>query len=79
MCKSRRELSNEYLLAKIGLDTAEKSLVKFARSPCTETQSGSLLLAFCEFSFGPVIIITDPPGIHSRSAVHRRLKPDGGS
>ena len=23
MCKSRRELSNEYLLAKIGVDTAE--------------------------------------------------------
>ena len=31
-----------------------------------ETSSGSLLFAFCEFSFGPVIIIviiiTDPPG-----------------
>ena len=33
-----------------------------------ETQSGSLLLAFCEFSFGPliiiiiIIIITDSPG-----------------
>ena len=53
------------------------SLVKFARSPrkpfraaCFpfETLSGSLLLlAFCEFSFGPVIIIiTDPPGLHPR-------------
>ena len=24
LCRSRRELSNEYLLAKIGVDTAEK-------------------------------------------------------
>ena len=42
LCRSRRELSNEYLLAKIGLlacllacfDTAPRTnLVKFARSP----------------------------------------------
>ena len=46
------------------------SLVKFARSPRTvpfETQSGLLLLAFCEFSFGAdIIIITDPPGAFCR-------------
>ena len=41
LCRSRRELSNEYLLAKIGFDTAETSqprtsLVKFARSPRTD-------------------------------------------
>ena len=28
LCKSRRELSNEYLLAKIGLDTAENEPCK---------------------------------------------------
>ena len=33
LCRSRRELSNEYLLAKFGFDTAENELVKFARSP----------------------------------------------
>ena len=26
-CRSRRELSNEYLLAKIGVDTAENELI----------------------------------------------------
>ena len=28
MCRSRRELSNEYLLAKIGVDTAENELLE---------------------------------------------------
>ena len=28
LCRSRRELSNEYLLAKIGVDTAENELLK---------------------------------------------------
>ena len=28
MCRSRRELSNEYLLAKIGVDTAENELLQ---------------------------------------------------
>ena len=28
LCRSRRELSNEYLLAKIGVDTAENELVE---------------------------------------------------
>ena len=28
MCRSRRELSNEYLLAKIGVDTAENEHLK---------------------------------------------------
>ena len=27
-CRSRQELSNEYLLAKIGVDTAENGLLK---------------------------------------------------
>ena len=27
LCRSRRELSNEYLLAKIGFDTAENELI----------------------------------------------------
>ena len=29
MCRSRRELSNEYLLAKIGVDSAENEPLKF--------------------------------------------------
>ena len=34
LCRSRRELSNAYLLAKFGFDTASRtSLVKFAREP----------------------------------------------
>ena len=28
LCRSRRELSNEYLLAKIGVDTAENELLE---------------------------------------------------
>ena len=43
MCRSRRELSNAYLLAKFGFDTAglpppppRTSLAKFARSPRTD-------------------------------------------
>ena len=31
MCRSRRELSNEYLLAKFGFDTAENEPLKFSR------------------------------------------------
>ena len=34
LCRSRRELSNEYLLAKFAFDTAPRtSLARFARSP----------------------------------------------
>ena len=37
MCRSRRELSNEYLPAKFGFDTAEKEPCKFFFcSPCTD-------------------------------------------
>ena len=36
LCRSRRELSNEYLLAKFGFDTAGTSFLKFARSPRTD-------------------------------------------
>ena len=35
-CRSRRELSNEYLLAKIGVDTAENE-------PCKDLQASSAL------------------------------------
>ena len=54
MCRSRRELSNAYLLAKIGVDTAEnepckvcplsvyRSHFRAVRFPF-ENQSGSLL------------------------------------
>ena len=31
LCKSRRELSNEYLLAKIGVDTAENEPLEAPR------------------------------------------------
>ena len=31
LCRSRRELSNEYLLAKIGVGTAENESLQFAR------------------------------------------------
>ena len=33
LCRSRRELSNAYFLAKFGFDTAANDPVKFARSP----------------------------------------------
>ena len=36
MCRSRRELSNEYLLAKFGFDKPRTRLVKFARSARTD-------------------------------------------
>ena len=36
LCGSRRELSQEYLLAQFGFDTAEKRPVKFARSLLTD-------------------------------------------
>merc|ERR1712078_83140 len=37
LCRSRRELSHEYLLAKFGFDTAENEPdFWFARSPCTD-------------------------------------------
>ena len=36
LCRSRRELSNEYLLAKIGVDTAENEPLKIADSAAWE-------------------------------------------
>ena len=43
LCRSRRELSNEYLLAKIGFDTAENEPIKLARS---NYQNPSYMLIF---------------------------------
>ena len=59
MCRSRRELSNAYLLAKIGVDTAENeplevwgensiqyslhSLLRTRQLPALFTRAGSLL------------------------------------
>ena len=49
MCRSRRELSNEYLLAKFGFDTAENELSKVCRRkqaiPTPGHKSGSVDLA----------------------------------
>ena len=42
MCRSRRELSNAYLLAKIGVDTAENEPCKVC--PLSAHRSGSLSL-----------------------------------
>ena len=43
LCRARRELSNEYLLAKISLDTASRtSPVKFSRSLAGTTLSSGL-------------------------------------
>ena len=36
LCRSRRELSNAYFVAKFGFDTAENEPFKFARSPRTD-------------------------------------------
>ena len=47
LCRSRRELSNAYLLAKFGFDTAENEPCKV--KPALRVQI--------------LIIITDPPGI----------------
>ena len=35
MCKTRRELSNAYLLAKFGFDTAENELIRFTSEPAS--------------------------------------------
>ena len=46
MCRSRRELSNAYLLATFGFDTAPRtSPFKFARSPieCSSSSLGRAL------------------------------------
>ena len=37
-CRSRQELSNEYLLAKIGVDTAENEPLKVVRPPPIRTR-----------------------------------------
>ena len=39
MCRSRRELSNEYLLAKIGVDIAENELLARKSFAVAETQT----------------------------------------
>ena len=53
MCRSQRELSNEYLLAKFGFDTAENELSKvcplsayiFPRSFCPQTRDRQVVSA----------------------------------
>ena len=40
LCRSRRELSNAYLPAKFGFDTAENEPCKIARSPRTDPPGG---------------------------------------
>ena len=60
MCRSRRELSNEYLLAKIGVDTAENellevwgensiqySIVSLAAAGAAERSGGRQMRALC--------------------------------
>ena len=45
LCKSRRELSNAYLLAKFGFDTAENEPSKVCRVPLTQRRHYGLLPA----------------------------------
>ena len=43
--RSRQELSNEYLIAKIGFDTAENEPSKFARPFAVQPATASVILA----------------------------------
>ena len=42
LCRSRRELSNAYLLAKVGFDTAENEPSKASRAPKKRRDEGRL-------------------------------------
>ena len=53
MCRSRRELSNEYLLANIGVDTAENELLK----------SLGLIQFICSFALLGAETIKDIAGV----------------
>ena len=49
LCRSRRELSNEYLLAKFGFDTAENETCKFC--PLSAYRSPRSEVCSCLFTF----------------------------
>ena len=59
MCRSRRELSNEYLLAKLGFDTAANEPCKVC--PLSAYRSRSLVRIIIIIII--IIIITDPSGV----------------
>ena len=48
LCRSRRELSNEYLLAKIGFDTAENELIVRSTAAAAENEAENEPLKVCQ-------------------------------
>ena len=56
LCRSRRELSNEYLLAKFGFDTAENKPYHFVSSSSREFE-------FKLWNFEPLICSPEPPSL----------------
>ena len=78
LCRSRRELSNEYLLAKFGFDAAENELAKVCRSkqaiPTPGHKSGSGTLAIgTEASAGPQMDHRKKWGLHFLRRSKRNL------
>ena len=65
LCRSRRELSNEYLLAKFGFDTAENEPYHFVSSSSREFE-------FELWNFEPFIC---SPGYRPSASQPRRLRP----
>ena len=63
LCRSRRELSNAYLLAKFGLDTAENEPFRDGREMLRGVPLERLLeLALSQGLFVPALIILAPRG-----------------
>ena len=83
MCRSRRELSNEYLLPKIGVDTAENELLQVLFNIIQYYSIVSLKPPSC--GSGAVVTASEsraPPPIEYLGAVSfdkLRLDGDGGS
>ena len=71
MCRSRRELSNEYLLAKIGVDTAENEPLEVWGENSIQYSLHSLLVA----PEGEVLGVELPAYLPVLLLLHQRPEP----
>ena len=61
LCRSRRELSNAYFLAKFGFDTAENEIVR-STAAAAENEPSKVCPLSAYIIIIIIIIIIDPPG-----------------
>ena len=73
MCRSRRELSNEYLLAKIGFDTAENQPCKVWPLSVYRSPRFAFKCSYAKIKGQSVDVLKDPVRVDSRVGYVSRL------